>query len=98
MIAPLVTFLPGAMLTMAVAELSAAQLVTGASRLVAGIVQLVLLGFGIVAGAQLAEVSSSTVTLINTPENLLGWWAPWLGVLVFGVGVYRRAKQITHLG
>jgi uncharacterized membrane protein YjjP (DUF1212 family) len=88
MIAPLVTFLPGAMLTMAVAELSAAELVTGASRLVAGTVQLILLGFGIVAGAQLAGLSTSATILINTPQNLLGWWAPWLGVGVFGIGVY----------
>jgi uncharacterized membrane protein YjjB (DUF3815 family) len=88
MIAPLVTFLPSAALTMAVVELSAAQLVAGASRLVAGTVQLVLLGFGIVVGAQLADLFSSTATLSTTPQNLLGWWAPWLGVLVFGIGVY----------
>jgi uncharacterized membrane protein YjjP (DUF1212 family) len=36
MIAPLVTFLPGAALTMAVVEFSAAEMITGASRLVAG--------------------------------------------------------------
>jgi hypothetical protein len=40
MIAPLVTFLPGAALTMAVVELSAAEMITGASRLVAGALQL----------------------------------------------------------
>lgn len=86
MIAPLVTFLPGAALTTAVIELSAAQLVTGASRLVAGSLQLMLLAFGIVAAAQAAGVPT-TDSLVNTPENLLGWWAPWLGVVVFGVGV-----------
>ena len=36
MIAPLVTFLPGAALTMAVVEISAANMVAGASRLVTG--------------------------------------------------------------
>jgi hypothetical protein len=46
MIAPLVTFLPGAALTMAVLELSAGEMITGASRLVSGILQLLLLGFG----------------------------------------------------
>jgi hypothetical protein len=49
MVAPLVTFLPGAALTMAVVELSAGEMVTGASRLVAGTLQLLLLSFGIVA-------------------------------------------------
>jgi uncharacterized membrane protein YjjB (DUF3815 family) len=86
MIAPLVTFLPGAALTTAVIELSAAQLVTGASRLVAGSLQLMLLAFGIVAAAQAVGVPT-TDSLVNAPENLLGWWAPWLGVVVFGIGV-----------
>lgn len=87
MIAPLVTFLPGAALTTAVIELSAAQLVTGASRLVAGTLQLMLLGFGIVAAAE-AVGTPTTSSLVNTPENFMGWWAPWLGVFVFGFGVY----------
>lgn len=46
MIAPLVTFLPGAALTMAVVELSAAEMITGASRLVAGTLQLLCSGSG----------------------------------------------------
>jgi uncharacterized membrane protein YjjP (DUF1212 family) len=40
MIPPLVTFLPGAALTMSVVELSAGEMVTGASRLVAGTLHL----------------------------------------------------------
>ena len=87
MIAPLVTFLPGAALTTAVIELSAAQLVTGASRLVAGSLQLMLLAFGIVAAAQAVGIPT-TDSLVNTPENLMGWWAPWVGIVVFGFGVY----------
>ena len=53
MIAPLVTFLPGAAVTMGVVELSAAQLVTGASRLVAAALQRVRLAFGIVGASWL---------------------------------------------
>ena len=59
MIPPLVTFLPGAALTTSVVELSAGEMVTGASRLVAGTLQLVLLAFGIVAGAQAFGAPSS---------------------------------------
>lgn len=94
MIAPLVTFLPGAALTMSVVELSAGELVTGASRLVSGALQLVLLAFGIVVAAQ-AFGTPSTDTLVNVPENLLGWWAPWLGVLVFAFGtrLYHSAPK-----
>ena len=87
MIAPLVTFLPGAALTIAVVELSAAEMVTGASRLVSGGLQLVLLGFGIVGGAEIVGVNT-TSELVNSPHNLLGWWAPWMGLVVFAIGVY----------
>jgi uncharacterized membrane protein YjjP (DUF1212 family) len=87
MIAPLVTFLPGAMITMAVVELSAAEMITGASRLVAGSVQLLLLGAGIVGAAQVVGLPSADA-LVDAPANLLGWWAPWLGVLLVGLGNY----------
>jgi uncharacterized membrane protein YjjP (DUF1212 family) len=87
MIPPLVTFLPGAALTTAVIELSAGEMVTGASRLVSGLLQLVLLAFGIVAGSQ-AFGLPSTEALANEPLNLLGWWAPWLGVTVVAVGTF----------
>ena len=86
MIPPLVTFLPGAALTMAVIELSAGQMVAGASRLVSGGLQLVLLAFGIVSAAEAFGLPSTEV-LVNTPRNLIGWWAPWLGLVVFGIGV-----------
>jgi uncharacterized membrane protein YjjP (DUF1212 family) len=94
MIAPLVTFLPGATLTMAVVEISAADMVSGASRLVTGSLQLALLAFGIVAAAQVFGLPSSE-ELANDPENLLGWWAPWAGVLVVAVGsfVYHSAPR-----
>jgi uncharacterized membrane protein YjjB (DUF3815 family) len=86
MVAPLITFLPGAALTMSVIELSAAQMVSGASRLVSGALQLVLLAFGIVAAAQAFGVDVAEL-LVKSPQNLIGWWAPWLGVIVFGIGV-----------
>ncbi len=86
MVAPLITFLPGAALTMSVIELSAAQMVSGASRLVSGALQLVLLAFGIVTAAQAFGVPVAEI-LVDEPFNLLGWWAPWLGVIVFGIGV-----------
>lgn len=87
MIAPLVTYLPGAALTMSVVELSAGEMVTGASRLVAGTLQLLLLAFGITAATQVVTVPGAA-DLISSPQNLIGWWAPWLGVLVVGVGTY----------
>jgi uncharacterized membrane protein YjjP (DUF1212 family) len=85
LIAPLVTFLPGAMLTTATIELASGEMVAGASRLVNGSVQLLLLAFGIVAGAEIAGRPGEE--LRDSQANLLGWWAPWLGVVVFGLAV-----------
>lgn len=85
LIAPLVTFLPGAMLTTATVELASGQMMAGATRLVTGGVQLLLLAFGIVAGAELVGLPRDAA-FDDSPANLLGSWAPWLGVVVFGVG------------
>lgn len=79
----LVTFLPGAALTMATVELAAGSMLSGSARLVYGLQRLLLLTFGIVMGAQVAGLPVS-----NVPATPLGQWAPWLGVLVFAVGHY----------
>jgi uncharacterized membrane protein YjjP (DUF1212 family) len=94
LIAPLVTFLPGAALTTATVELASGEMVAGASRLVFGSVQLLLLAFGIVAGVELVGLPSEEV-LTDDGAGLLGSWAPWLGVLVFGcaVSVYFSAPR-----
>jgi uncharacterized membrane protein YjjB (DUF3815 family) len=86
MVAPLITFLPGAALTMAVIELSSAQMVSGASRLVSGALQLVLLAFGIVTAAEAFGVPVTEI-LVEGPADRTEWWIPWLGVLVFGIGI-----------
>ena len=87
LVPPLVTFLPGGMLTLGMVELAYGDMVSGASRLTTGFVQLVLLAFGLAAGAALVGVSpddllSSTAQLVKAP------WATWAGVVVFGLGVY----------
>jgi uncharacterized membrane protein YjjP (DUF1212 family) len=79
----LVTLLPGAALTMATVELSAGSMISGASRLIYGLERLLLLTFGIAVGAEVAGLSTLDKHVEATP---LGAWAPWLGVLVFGVG------------
>jgi uncharacterized membrane protein YjjB (DUF3815 family) len=82
-----VTFLPGGLLTTATLDLSAGQVISGASQLVAGTMQLVLLSFGIVAGAQIAGIPAE-VAITNGAKNTLRCWAPWLGVVVFGIGAF----------
>jgi len=85
LVAPLVTLLPGALLTMGVLELMTGHIVSGASRLASGAMQLLLLGLGIAAGAQLIgygnEVSGQGTS------GVLGAVAPWAGVALFGLGV-----------
>jgi uncharacterized membrane protein YjjP (DUF1212 family)/uncharacterized membrane protein YjjB (DUF3815 family) len=82
--APLATFLPGAAITLAVIELSTQHVVSGASRLVAGFMQIAQLAFGILIAAQVAGIADSN--LVTTEFNRLGPWAPLLGVLVYGLG------------
>lgn len=86
LIAPLVAFLPGGVLATATIELASGDMVAGASRLVSGALQLLLLTAGIVAGAALVGLPSAAV-LRDNPGDLLGWWAPWLGVALFGIAV-----------
>ena len=82
--APLATFLPGAAITLAVIELSTQHVVSGASRLVAGFMQIAQLAFGILIAAQLAGIANTD--LVTTEFNRLGAWAPLLGVVIYGLG------------
>lgn len=87
LIPPLVTFLPGGMLTFGMIELAYGDMVSGASRLVNGFVQLFLLTFGIAAGALLAgyapgDLPDFPIDIATSPVLTLA------GVLVFAVGVF----------
>jgi uncharacterized membrane protein YjjP (DUF1212 family) len=84
LIAPLVTLLPGALLTTAVIELSTGQMISGAGRLGAGAAQLVFLGLGILAAAALVGVPAFDLT---ATKPALGAVGPWLAVGVFGIGI-----------
>ena len=90
LVPPLVAFLPGAMLTLGMVELAYGDMVSGSSRLVAGVVQLVLIAFGLAAGAVLVGFSPENLVDVYQEVDTTTWarWAPWAGVLVFGVGAY----------
>jgi uncharacterized membrane protein YjjP (DUF1212 family) len=83
-IPPLVTFLPGVTLMVGLVELGAGESIAGASRVAAGTLMLLLLAVGIVAGTAL--VGPETEPIAATAGRL-GTWAPWVGVLVFAVGM-----------
>ena len=81
----LVTFIPGGLLTTSIIDLTTGQMISGASRFVYGVLQLVLLSLGILGGLQL--VGLPAVTVLAADSSPITAVAPWLGVLVFGVGV-----------
>ena len=85
LIGPLVTFLPGALLTTGVIDLATRQMIAGSARIASGLMQLVLLALGITAAAGLVGVPSIEVG--TSGGQALGWAAPWIGVLIYAVGV-----------
>ena len=87
LIAPLVTFLPGGVLTTATVELAAGQMISGAARLVYGFVQLALLAFGILAAGTVVGVESRSYEPLDATSPL-PWWVGIIGVLVFALGNY----------
>ncbi len=90
-IAPaLVTFFPGLTLTIAAMELTSNQVVSGGSRLVYGIAQLLLIAFGVFAATLLTGHHATGGT-----SDTLGWWAAPLGVLIVGVGYVLQQSAPT---
>ncbi len=78
---PLVTFLPGLTLTIAAIELTNNQVIAGASRLIFGVGQLLLLAFGVFAATSIVKIMPT-----EPPNNSLGQWAGVLGVALVAVG------------
>jgi uncharacterized membrane protein YjjP (DUF1212 family)/uncharacterized membrane protein YjjB (DUF3815 family) len=85
LVAPLIVFLPGALLTIGVLELATGEAVSGASRVAAGAMRLVLLAIGIVGGARLVGVPGGDIR--GGTEGVIADLSPWLGVALFGIGV-----------
>ena len=68
LIPPLITFLPGGLITSATLDLVVGHVISGATRFVAGSMQLVLLALGIGIGATLAgaDLSATTANTMRT--------------------------------
>lgn len=85
-IPPLVIFLPGATLTTGMIELASMNLISGSSRLLYGAATLFLLFTGIAVGLSISELPSVLVTTFEA--TVFPWWAPVLGTLLFGTGMF----------
>lgn len=79
----LVATLPGMSLTIGAMELASAQIVSGSSRLMYGMSQLVLLLFGVAIGLHLAGDVGPQI-----PTTLMGSWSLYLAILVVSIGLY----------
>lgn len=90
MLGPLAVLLPGALLVNGMSELAAGAMVAGASRLTFGTVQLLLFALGVLAAARAVDADPASLTNLRVAE--LGWWAPWAGVLLVGVGVFYNVS------
>ena len=86
LIPPLVTFLPGAAITTGTMELAAGETISGASRLVDGLVHLLLLAFGIIAASTV--IGAPSAALLDQPLDRLGAWAAPLSIVLIAAGVF----------
>jgi len=97
--APIAVLVPGALVTNALLELTATDIVTGAARLVYGVLVLGLMSAGIAAGSHLTGLTldHDSATLVGTARKVTasagGWHAlppiplSWLGVVVLALGI-----------
>ncbi|HSJ90558.1 MAG TPA: threonine/serine exporter family protein [Ilumatobacter sp.] len=86
LIPPLLIFLPGAKITTGTMELAAGAIVSGASRLMSGLMDLLLLAVAIVAAATVIGVPQRD--LLDRPAPELGEWTLVPALLLIALG-YR---------
>ena len=80
---PLIALLPGFSLTTGAIELASGQMIAGASRLVYGVAQVMLLTGGVLLGVRLVG--------LPTPQHesaLMGEWSLYAAIVVMALGMY----------
>lgn len=80
---PLVALLPGLALTIGAMELASAQMISGATRLIYGVMQLMLLVFGVGLGLHLGQD-----LVPQQPSAQMGGWSLYVAVVVIAIGLY----------
>lgn len=88
LVAPLVTFLPGSLLTTGMIELASMHILSGSARLIYGGAMLALLFIGIAVGFNISNLPSYQVYAYEAVT--FPGWAPFLGTLLFGIGTFIR--------
>lgn len=90
---PLAPLLPGALIVTGMSELTAGAMVAGTSRLVFGAVQLLLFSAGVLAAARVVGLPAQELSNVRVDE--IGAWAPWVGLVMLGVGVWLNLSAPT---
>jgi len=85
LVAALYTFLPGGTLAVATVELAYGDVVSGGTRFVSGLLQLVFLMLGMLTAASIVGLPPDKL-LVPVSDAAIKAWAPWLGVLLFALG------------
>lgn len=97
--APIAILVPGALITNALLELTSTDIVTGASRLMYGLIMLAFMAAGVFSGAALTglRIDSASAALVGEAVELTtdrgGWealpplWAAWIAVVVLAIGI-----------
>lgn len=97
--APIAVLVPGALITNALLELTAADIVTGSARLMYGLIVLGFMTVGIAAGGALTglRLDPDSAALVGQVASVsvdrLGWaalpplWLSWVGVVVLAIAV-----------
>ena len=93
LIPPLLIFLPGAKLTLGTIELAEGAVVSGTSRLMSGLIDLLLLATAIVAAASLIDLPQRD--LLDRPAPQLGEWTLIPAVVLIALG-YRYFSCATR--
>lgn len=83
-VASLIVLLPGAALTRATMEMASGHIVSGSSRMLWSVMQMVLLAAGIVVGARIVGVESLDV--VYTHHDRLPLWVAFFAVLIYAIG------------
>ena len=85
LVASLYTFLPGGTLAVATVELAYGDIVSGSTRFISGLLQLVFLMLGMLTAASIVGLPPERL-LVPVSDAASRSWAPWLGVVLFAVG------------
>lgn len=81
---PVVLLIPGATLTTALIELTTADMIAGATRLIYALVVLLSMAFGLALAIDIVGLSSSDLQDLTT--NQAPSWVLWLAGPIFGIG------------